>query len=1823
MDPTLAVICMGMTLLGCLMGLFSGIVPGIHVNTLAAILLASYPALCSMLPLDTAGSAVSVSCCIAAASVVHSFVDFVPSVFIGAPDAEDAVSVLPGHRLLKQGRGMEAVRAAAIGSLIGCSASILTALPLQWLLIQGAGDVLDRLTPAVLLTACTVLLWQEWSRGSGIWGPIAFLLSGILGLGCMVLPIPSDGIVGDGNIMMPLLTGLFGIPVMLESSKEGRMPAQSDRVKDPTGPMPGLRGVLMGTLAGWFPGITSTVGAAMSAAVFPEKRPERFISTVASIGTVTSVLALITLSVSGNGRSGTALAIGEVLGDSIGGFASEPFLMLLLSAAIGSMAGYHLTIVCGRMFCRIAPRIRQRILNRAVLILLTVLTLALTGPAGLFVLLCSTAVGMVPSACGTGRLVLCGCLILPVLIFKLSRSLEFRPGLGHEPGIVHDEPLMGARSYLALGVMHRDPEHEPPAVDLHQLGLACHIHADRGGGRMGHIQMGAYRAGALVEERCDARARRVLDQCDHGGRGEHVEGAAAQCACGVRFRDGYGPGSFDPDAEHARLMEASALILSGERTPIVRYTYPQAFTTTMGLEDDLYNELFELREELREERKLSNGRVPQVCSDEALREMAQRVPTKVEDFSAIVGVGQRFVELYGEDFLNVTRKYAITAANGSSIDAEAAQTLRELEKKLININKANRLLFQPKLSRKNAFDLMQLPDADIMGLVFGNKRTLKLVDTAKGPDMVKAYKQLNEIIREVNREQRDKGQYDLYVAYPFVEGKMPDGDLDIRAPLALFPVILEKDTRVITLKMDDSRDAIYNNTLILGFIKAGGQNRPLPDNILEDYTAESFLTNLVDFYNNNGIRLDYTYSLPTAFIEYRAGEFPRYQPGEMRLVPNILIGKYPTYSSSIQKDFDGMLAGREINGILNDLIVDLNKTDYLSEYPLPLSEEDIEKKGLEASERDLVYINSLNSSQENIITAMEKGDEIVVQGPPGTGKSQVITGLITSAVMKGKTVLMVSEKKTALDVVYSRLGTLSKYCLQIDDVANKESFYKQLGRMLETGVPKRPCDVESISDSIDNDVLLLDNIADVMYKPGEFGIEPYRLYAMDRWLDLSDKRQFDEYRILKESIEPTLLDLKYPEIRELHRKFADQVLMRNINEYMQLVQKYPWMTQMKADLSEYNIGEMKADLLDLDKQMTEFRSKGLVSRLFSKGKVSREATAMADKYFRNYNEHTVNAVMDNPRGFFDALDGYETYSARSTVYSKLSSDEKNYGEDVLGVSGQTKMSYADSNDRIYDWILNEHLQRFDASHKDIMQEIWDFESIVSDMDRKITEKRELCRDKVEEILQQNLKYITESKRRGDINRIIESKRKWNLNKFINRYGYELFKGVRVWLLTPEVVSEILPLEMGIFDVLIFDEASQMYVEKGVPSIYRSKKVIVAGDHKQLRPSSLGVGRIDYESDEDDPEDDVSAALEEESLLDLARSRYDSILLNFHYRSKYEELIAFSNYAFYNGRLYVSPNVEEPERPPIEVFRVDGLWENKSNIAEARKIVGLLKEFFANRRNNETVGIITFNSSQRDLISDVLDEECASDPSFGKAVNDEMRRFDNGEDVGLFIKNIESVQGDERDVIMFSVGYAKNSDGKLMQRFGWLNNRGGENRLNVAISRAKKKILIVTSFEPEDLQVDNMKNDGPRILKKYLQYARAISDGNKDMADSILKSFGDERWETPDEIGSSRISDRVYNALTRKGYTVEKNVGIGGYQIDLAVKQNNRYILGIECDSHLYSLPASTRERDYHRQKYLESRGWRIHRVWTPGMWKNPDREISRIIEAIERSNDAA
>ena len=350
MDPSSIIMCLVCSMAGAGLGLFSGLVPGIHVNTLASLMLASYPVMEEVLSavIGRDCAAVAVSCCIMSASVVHSFVDFVPSVFIGAPDSDDHVAMLPGHRLLLQGRGMAAVRAAATGSLVGAAAAIILAIPLQWLMLYGAEGVLDRMTPAVVTGAVAIILLGQFRKGCGIHATVLFLLSGALGTAVMDLGMPSDGVMGEGTLMFPMLSGLFGMPVLLTSASGGTVPHQRDEGDAPGVRGAGARGVLMGCVAGWFPGITATVGASISACFMPENRPERFISTVASIGTVTSILSLVTLSVSGSGRSGICIVIGDIMGDALTGFASQGFLMLVLAAGFAALWGYLLTISAGR-----------------------------------------------------------------------------------------------------------------------------------------------------------------------------------------------------------------------------------------------------------------------------------------------------------------------------------------------------------------------------------------------------------------------------------------------------------------------------------------------------------------------------------------------------------------------------------------------------------------------------------------------------------------------------------------------------------------------------------------------------------------------------------------------------------------------------------------------------------------------------------------------------------------------------------------------------------------------------------------------------------------------------------------------------------------------------------------------------------------------------------------------------------------------------------------------------------------------------------------------------------------------------------------------------------------------------------------------------------------------------------------------------------------------------------------------------------------------------------------------------------------------------------
>ena len=1235
-----------------------------------------------------------------------------------------------------------------------------------------------------------------------------------------------------------------------------------------------------------------------------------------------------------------------------------------------------------------------------------------------------------------------------------------------------------------------------------------------------------------------------------------------------------------------------------------------------------------LRRRLKEREKQSTGRTPVICTDQSIREMVRLMPRKASDFYSIPDIGPAFVEKYAQDFLRVLAEYNGDGA-GAHMSLKVETTLRELSKKLININKNNRMLFLPRLSPKYAVDLF---DAE------GSYNPLEILFDAKGPVTIadvssqdlprtsparERYRNLIGLIRETIRDMRDKGQNDLYIGYPFVQGNLVNGEFGIRAPLCLFPVTLDRSTANITVEIDQTRDVIYNGTLILAHDKFNSLTNPLPDCTVEEANSDNFLQELLNFYSDNDIRIEYDSNELKKFTEYPGDSFPHYARGTLKLVHNIVIGKFPAYSNSIQRDFDEILDKGLVNKLVADLVSEYGETDFYSDNvseELEINHPDKKQAGI--SESSLVYINALNSAQEAVLHAAETMDELVVEGPPGTGKSQTITSLITQFVNEGKTVLMVSEKKTALDVVYSRLGNLSRYAMMMDDSTNKNLFYSQLEKLLysnDANAPMQAPDLSALSAEIDADVATLEVIADKLFTPGAFGVEPYRLYMENRRINLQNREQIKTYKTIRTMMTDELLELKYDEIAAIHKKFENGQLTDSLDLYQLTIERYPWFLKMKDTLSNYDLILLSDSIDDLILKVDEWRNQSFLKRQASKNRLAKDIMAATKDYFlKSVGQYPVRLIMEQPEAVKQSLKEFTAgYANLKPIVTGLTANENLYLTALRKIHKLCGGTVIEWNDELYNTILFEHIQRFEMENRTLMPQVASFEKIISSIERAIGDKQALAKQRIAKVLADDIKYITASKRKGEINRAIESRRRASVAKFVRKFDFELFKAIKIWLMTPDAVSEVLPQQNDLFDLLIFDEASQLYVEKSIPSIIRAKKVVIAGDHKQLRPSSLGDGRFDMANDLLDEDAEIDAALEEESLLDLARFRYPDVLLNTHYRSKYEELIDFSNYAFYKGRLFVAPNTDAPEKPPIEVHLVsNAVWQGRSNRQEAERVVALIKEFFQSRKNNETIGVIAFNASQRDLIYDVIDEESLKDHEFGLQVRAEMSRKDNGEDTGLFIKNIESVQGDERDVIIFSIGYAKNTQGRLMHNFGWLNQKGGENRLNVAISRAKQKIHIVTSFRPAELNLDDAKNEGPRILKKYLEYAFAVSNGDKEEAERILQSFGETFGIAPAAY-ETEYAQKVAEALREKGYDIDTQVGIGGYRIDIAVRKGGKYVLGIECDGKLYSTSSSARERDYHRQKYLESRGWRIKRIWSMDWWRDPDAEIEAICKLVD------
>jgi very-short-patch-repair endonuclease len=423
-----------------------------------------------------------------------------------------------------------------------------------------------------------------------------------------------------------------------------------------------------------------------------------------------------------------------------------------------------------------------------------------------------------------------------------------------------------------------------------------------------------------------------------------------------------------------------------------------------------------------------------------------------------------------------------------------------------------------------------------------------------------------------------------------------------------------------------------------------------------------------------------------------------------------------------------------------------------------------------------------------------------------------------------------------------------------------------------------------------------------------------------------------------------------------------------------------------------------------------------------------------------------------------------------------------------------------------------------------------------------------------------------------------------------------------FMMSPLSVSQFLSPTMR-FDVVIFDEASQVRPCDAINALYRSEAMIVAGDQKQLPPTSF----FEQSTEQDDEWTEDSLA-EFDSVLDLAKGSgaFRSLSLRWHYRSRHEDLIAFSNHRFYGGDLVTFPSPSQTSHDlGVELFEVEGVYRrgtSRDNPIEARTAVE--RVFFHAERGARSLGVVAFNEPQASLIEELLRLDPRSeDPRFAALL--EGGRLD-----GLFIKNLENVQGDERDTIIFSVGYGPDEHGKLTMNFGPMNREGGWRRLNVAITRARKRVELICSFGPERLERGGGSR-GVDELRRYLEFARRGPG-------SLVVDDGLEAGGEPE----SPFEEAVLQSIRSWGYDVVSQVGTAGYRIDMAVRHPrhaSRFAIGIECDGAMYHSSKVARDRDRLREQVLIGLGWTLHRIWGPAWYRDRPGEERRLREAIERA----
>ena len=1106
---------------------------------------------------------------------------------------------------------------------------------------------------------------------------------------------------------------------------------------------------------------------------------------------------------------------------------------------------------------------------------------------------------------------------------------------------------------------------------------------------------------------------------------------------------------------------------------------------------------------------------------------------------------------------NVLRQAELAMATCTDGQTDATAKLRLWERKLLDLSLRNNLL-NLRLG-KNA---MPVPNVDICQM----EDELQM-----GHEMIMEQKEIKGLYRTVRTNLEETGANTLFIALGVLRWCEKPGSRIYSAPILLLPV------NIVPLK------------------KGAFAIRKRDEEMVLNITLTEFL------YQQFGIELEGVSPLPqdaygidVGLVLHQLREAVKGHP-DWEVAEEAVLGIFSFTKFVIWNDIhthptevmESPLVRSLVEGrlLLDDVAVNA----------------DARQMDREVRPDAMAIAVDADSSQLEAVMAAEQGESFVLYGPPGTGKSQTITNLIANALYHEKRVLFVAQKKAALDVVHARLQQigLAPFCLELhSNKMEKHSFLQQLQNAIEATQIHQAKDFERTAEALYTQRLQLINYVDALHAQYPCG---YSIHdCIDCYLSANAQPLTLEKDFVKgKSAEE--IETICSSIAMLASGFNLLGMQPHEHPLVGFMPKYVPPTKTTSYASAYLGGESIEKMLAELPQMVENIRKQ-IERAKAMGYLNKTTRQFLETDYK-WKKFIAQAVVDE--ALTDDIDALAEAVTRWASNVNMLPAWRQY-TDILGKLSNNGLGEAVK--------LHQEGKTIEAIQRSFMAAVYrqmaqdligqnptlndfnglQFELIIERYNALNSEYQQLTRQElVARIASRISDRVQDAELSGQLTmlrkRIGGKGRGFSIRAIISQMPDLLPTLCPVMLMSPLSVAQYLEMDGPKFDMVVFDEASQMPTSEAVGAIARAKTSIVVGDPKQMPPTDFFTTSV---TDENDAEIDDQESILDDCIALSMPSRY----LGWHYRSKHESLIAFSNRHYYDGRLTTFPSVDDQVKC-VSWLHVNGYYDygkTRTNRAEAEAIVAEALKCME-QRPERSIGIIAFSKQQSDLIEDLLNVSLAEHP--------DLERHNQEKEEPLFVKNLENVQGDERDIILFSVGYGPDEEGRLSMNFGPLNRVGGERRLNVAVSRARYEMKVYSTLLPEQIDERRTQAQGVLDLKRFLKFAQQgtmAKEGGKDSRTAYMV-------------------EQIAEALRTYGYKVNTKIGSSDFKIDLGVIDPDtpeRYRLGIICDGEEYYRLKTARDREIVRPAVLKMLGWKLMHVWSLEWFMRPEIVMKNILKNL-------